>query len=115
MARATNSPASRARRKKMLNRAKGFRQGRSKLFRKAKEFVEKGLTYAYRDRRVKKRDFRSLWIARISAACKANGMSYSVFMAGLKKHEIGLNRKSLADLAFNRPEAFAGLVERVRA
>jgi len=114
MARSTNSPASRARRKKLLNRAKGYRQGRSKLYRRAKEFVEKGLTYAFRDRRVRKRQLRSVWIARISAACKANGTSYSVFMSRLKAREIGLNRKMLADLAFNRPEVFARLVERVR-
>ena len=114
MARVTNAPASRKRRKKVLERAKGYRQARSKLYKRAKEFVEKGLTYAYRDRRRKKRDFRSLWITRISAACKANGISYSRFIYGLKKAGINLNRKSLSDLAFNHPDAFSEIVEKVK-
>jgi large subunit ribosomal protein L20 len=114
MPRTSNSPASRQRRKKVLERAKGYRQGRSKLFRKAKEFVEKGLSYAYRDRRRKKKDFRKLWIARISAACKLNEVSYSSFMDGLKKNDIEINRKMLAELAFNEPERFSDLVAQVK-
>ncbi|HOL21270.1 MAG TPA: 50S ribosomal protein L20 [bacterium] len=114
MPRATNAPASRQRRKKVLKRAKGYRQGRSKLYRRAKEFSEKGLTYAYRDRRAKKRNFRSLWITRISAACKNNDISYSRFIAGLKKANINLNRKSLADISFHNPDVFSDLVKRVK-
>jgi len=114
MPKTKNAPASRQRRKKVLDRAKGYRQGRSKLYRKAKEFVEKGLTYAYRDRRRKKRVFRKLWITRISAACKLNGISYSVFMNALKKKEIDINRKMLSDIAFNEPEKFSDLVQKVK-
>lgn len=114
MPKTKNSPASRQRRKKVLDRAKGYRQGRSKLYRKAKEFVEKGLTYAYRDRRMKKRVFRKLWITRISAACKLNGISYSAFMDALKKKKIGINRKMLADIAFKEPEKFSDLVQKVK-
>lgn len=114
MPRATNAPASRQRRKKVLKRAKGYRQGRSKLFKRAKEFSEKGLTYAYRDRRTKKRNFRALWITRISAACQSNGISYSKFINGLKKANINLNRKTLADIAFNNPEAFSDIVNKVK-
>ncbi|MCM8829379.1 MAG: 50S ribosomal protein L20 [Candidatus Omnitrophica bacterium] len=114
MPRATNAPASRQRRKKVLKRAKGYRQGRSKLYRRAREFSEKGLTYAYRDRRAKKRNFRSLWITRISAACKNNEISYNRFIAGLKKADINLNRKSLADIAFHSPDVFSDLVKRVK-
>lgn len=109
MPRVKHSPASRARHKKMLARAKGYRQRRSKIFRRAKEFVEKGLSYQFRDLRRRKRDFRSLWIARISAACRANGLSYSVFIAALKKADIGLNRKSLAEIAYHHPKVFAEL------
>lgn len=114
MPRTKNAPASRKRRKKVLKRAKGYRQGRSKLFKRAKEFSEKGLTYAFKDRRKKKRDFRKLWITRISAACKMNGISYSKFMNGLKKIGINLNRKTLAEIAFNHPQNFATLVEKVK-
>jgi len=114
MPRATNAPASRQRRKKVLKRAKGYRQGRSKLFKRAKEFSEKGLTYAYRDRRTKKRNFRALWITRISSACQNNDISYSRFISGLKKANINLNRKSLANIAFNNPDVFSDLVKRVR-
>ena len=115
MPRTKNSADSRARRKKILKKAKGFRQGRSKLYKRAKEFLEKGLTYAYRDRRVKKREFRKLWISKISAACKSNGISYSKFMNGLRKSEINLNRKILSEIAFHQPEVFSSLVEEVRA
>jgi large subunit ribosomal protein L20 len=114
MPRTKNSPASRQRRKKVLQRAKGYRQGRSKLYRRAKEFSEKGLTYAYRDRRNKKRVFRSLWITRISAGCKINGLSYSRFMRGLKIKNIVLDRKTLADIAFNQPERFSDLVNQIK-
>ncbi|MFN4226832.1 MAG: 50S ribosomal protein L20 [Candidatus Ratteibacteria bacterium] len=114
MPRTKNSVSSKKRRKKVLKRAKGYRQGRSKLFKRAKEFSEKGLTYAFMHRRKKKRDFRRLWISRISAACKANGISYSVFMSGIRKIGINLNRKTLADIAFNHPESFSLLVDRVR-
>ncbi len=114
MPKTKNAPASRQRRKKVLDRAKGYRQGRSKLYRRAKEFVEKGLTYAYRDRRNKKRVFRKLWITRIAAACKLNGISYSVFMDALKKNDININRKMLADMAFNEPEKFSDLVAKVK-
>jgi large subunit ribosomal protein L20 len=113
MPRTKNAPSSRKRRKKVLKRAKGYRQGRSKLFKRAKEFSEKGLTYAFRDRRKKKRDFRRLWISRISAACKKNGISYSKFMDGLKKVNAKLNRKTLAEIAFNHPENFSILVKKV--
>jgi large subunit ribosomal protein L20 len=114
MPKTRNAPASRQRRKKVLERAKGYRQGRSNLYRKAKEFVEKGMTYAYRDRRRKKRVFRKLWITRISAACKLNGISYSVFMDALKKKNIDINRKMLSDIAFNEPEKFSDLIQKVR-
>ena len=114
MPRTKNSPASRQRRKKVLQRAKGYRQGRSKLYRRAKEFTEKGLTYAYRDRRNKKRVFRNLWITRISAGCKANGISYSRFICGLKKEKIELDRKTLADIAFRQPERFSDLVSQIK-
>ncbi len=114
MPKTKNSPASRSRRKKVLARAKGYRQGRSKLYRKAKEFSEKGLTYAYRDRRNKKRTFRSLWITRIAAGCKSNGISYSGFICALKKAQIELDRKTLADIAFHHPECFSDLVNKVK-
>jgi len=114
MPRTKNSPNSRKRRKKVLKRAKGYRQGRSKLFKRAKEFSEKGLTYAFMHRRKKKRDFRRLWIVRISAACKANGISYSKFMAGIKQLGLNLNRKTLSDIAFNHPENFTSLVKQIK-
>ncbi len=115
MPRVKHAPASRARHKKVLKRAKGYRQGRSKLFKRAKEFSERGLTYAWRDRRRKKRDLRRLWISRITAACHAHGISYSTFMAGIKKLGCALNRKSLADIAFFHPEHFRNLLERIRS
>ncbi|TYT74809.1 50S ribosomal protein L20 [Desulfobotulus mexicanus] len=97
----------RQRRKKVLKLAKGFRGGRSKLFRTAADSVDKALMYAYRDRRQKKRDFRRLWIARINAAARINGLSYSRFVHGLKMAEIDLDRKVLAELAISDPEGFA--------
>jgi len=114
MPRTKNSPASRKRRKKVLKRAKGYRQGRSKLFKRAKEFSEKGLTYAFMHRRKKKRDFRRLWINRISAACKANGISYSKFMKGVKEIGLNLDRKSLAEIAFNHPDSFSKIANKVK-
>jgi len=114
MPRTKNSPASRKRRKKVLERAKGYRQARSKSYKRAREFSEKGLTYAYNDRKKKKRNFRRLWIKRISAACQMYGLSYSKFMNGIKKEGILLNRKSLAEMAFSNPEEFSLLVEKIK-
>ncbi len=105
----------RRRHKKILKLAKGFYSGRRKHFRKAKEQVERSLVYAYRDRKQKKREFRKLWIIRINAACRLNDMNYSTFMHGLKKAGIELDRKILADMAMNNPEAFAKIVEQSRA
>src|SRR3982751_1918971 len=99
MPRATNSPASRERRKRMLEKAKGFRGRRSKLFRYAKNAVMKAETWSYRDRKTRKRTFRYLWIQRINAAARANGLTYSRFMEGMKSLGLGLDRKILADLA----------------
>lgn len=98
------------RRKRMLKFAKGFYGAKSRLYRSAKEAVEKALLYSYRDRKVRKRDFRKLWIVRISAAAVSNGMSYSKFMGGLKKANVTLDRKILADMAVRNPEAFTKLV-----
>ena len=114
MPRATNNVASRRKRKKVLEKAKGNYAGRSKLWRTARETVDKGQTYAYRDRRNKKRSFRRLWITRISAACRMFDMSYSCFMAGLKKVGIGLDRKVLADIAARDTVAFEQLVTMVK-
>ncbi len=111
MPRATNNVASRARRKKVLKRARGGFHGRSKLLRTAKETVQKGLTYAYRDRRNRKRDFRRLWITRISAGCRMAGVSYSVFINGLKRAGIDLDRKVLADMAVRDNATFVKLTE----
>jgi len=105
----------RANRKKTLALASGYFLTKSKLHRSAQEAVEKALRYGYRSRRLKKRDFRSLWIVRIGAACRAAGISYSRFMDGLKKSGIELNRKVLADMALNDAPAFGGLVEKARA
>ena len=114
MARTTNGPSSHRRRKRRLELAKGFRGGRSKLYRTAKDAVAKSLTYAYRDRKNKKREFRSLWITRISAGCRAEGMSYSRFMNGLKKANIEMNRKALSNLAIEDRDAFRELVGRAK-
>ena len=103
--------AGRKRRKKILKKAKGQFGGRSKLYRTARESVQKGMYYSYRDRKQKKRLFRNLWIARINAGCKADGLSYSKFMNGLKKAKVALNRKILADLAVNDKKAFSELTE----
>lgn len=114
MPRATNSVASRQKKKKVFRKARGNYAGRSKLWRTATETVNKGQTYAYRDRRNKKREFRRLWITRISAACRMFDMRYSFFMAGLKKAGIGLDRKALADIAARDTAAFEQLVTMVR-
>ena len=99
------------RHKKVLKQARGFFSGRRKHFRKAKEQLERSLVYAYRDRKQKKREFRKLWIIRINAACRLNGISYSKFMHGLKEANIELDRKILADMAINEPAQFATLVQ----
>ena len=112
MPRATNGPASRKRRKRILLRAKGFRGFRSKLFRYAKDAVYKAWQYEYRDRKRRKGQFRRLWIARISAAVRDRGLTYSRFMEGLKAADIDLDRKVLADLAVNHPEAFKAVVKK---
>ena len=104
-----------ARHKKVLAKAKGYRGARSKVFRVAKQAVTKAGQYAYRDRRQRKRQFRALWIARINAGARENGMSYSVFMDGLKKASIDIDRKVLSDIAVHDKPAFAQLVEKARA
>lgn len=105
----------RRRRNKVLKLAKGYRGARSKLFRSATEAVDRALNYAYRDRRVKKRDFRALWIARINAASRDNGLSYSRLIHGLKLADVALDRKIMAQLAVNDPTGFAAVVETAKA
>ncbi|PHM18574.1 MAG: 50S ribosomal protein L20 [Sulfuricurvum sp. PD_MW2] len=105
----------RRRHKKVLKLARGFYSARHKHFRKAKEQLERSLVYAFRDRKQKKREFRKLWIIRINAACRLNGMSYSVFMNGLKRANIELDRKILADLAMNDAAAFTALTAQAKA
>ena len=114
MPRSVNAVASRARRKKVLKAAKGYFGARSKVYTVAVNAVEKGLQYAYRDRKNKKRAFRRLWIARINAATRMYGMSYSKFIHALTTKEIGLNRKVLADLAMNHPESFKVVIDSVK-
>jgi large subunit ribosomal protein L20 len=114
MPRSVNAVASRARRKKILKQAKGYFGRRKNVYTVAKNAVEKGLSYAYRDRKNKKRVFRRLWIARINAAVKAEGMNYSTFMHGLKVKGIDLNRKTLADIAMNNPVAFKDIVKAIK-
>ena len=114
MPRSVNSVASRARRKKVLKSAKGYWGRRSNVWTVAKNAVEKGLSYAYRDRKAKKRDFRKLWIQRINAGARLEGMSYSEFMGKLKKANIDLNRKVLADLAMNHEDAFKAIVKKLK-
>lgn len=113
MPRSVNHVASKARRKKILKAAKGYWGRRSNVWTVAKNAVEKGWTYAYRDRKAKKRDFRKLWIQRINAGARLHGMSYSQLMGNIKKANIDLNRKVLADLAMNHPEAFEAIVKKV--
>ncbi len=114
MPRSVNAVASRAKRKKMMKLAKGFFGRRKNVWTVAKNTLEKGWLYAYRDRKVKKRDFRKLWIQRINAGVREYGLSYSKFMGELKKANIDINRKVLADLAMNNPEAFKAIVEKVK-
>jgi large subunit ribosomal protein L20 len=115
MPRAKGGFKTRRRRKKILEKAKGYYGAKSRLYRIATEAVDKALQYSYRDRRAKKRDFRALWIIRINAALRAVGMTYSQFMAGLKTANISLNRKALADMAYNDLPAFHQLAEKVKS
>lgn len=114
MPRAKGGPKTRQRRKKVMKAAKGYWGGRHRLYRSATEAVDRALCYAYRDRRQKKRSFRSLWIARINAAIRLHGLSYSVFISGLKKAGINLDRKVLADIAVNDPAGFARIAQTVK-
>ena len=114
MPRAVNAVAARQRRKKVLKRTRGYWGRRSNVWTVTKNAYEKGLTYAYRDRRKKKSEFRALWIQRINAAVREYGMSYSEFMGKLKKNEIDINRKVLADLAMNDPKTFEAIVKKVK-
>ena len=112
MPRATNAPASRERRKRVLNKAKGYRGRRSKLFRYAKDATMKAQYWAYRDRKTRKRNFRNLWIQRINAACRDQGTTYSRFMEGLAAANIAIDRKALAELAVQDPKAFKAIFDR---
>lgn len=114
MPRSTNAPATKARKKRVLKQAKGYWGRRKNVWTIAKNAVEKGLLYAYRDRKVKKRSFRALWIQRINAGVREIGLSYSVFMHKLSQHNIALDRKVLADLAMNHPTAFAAILDKVK-
>ena len=114
MPRSVNSVASRNRRKKILKQAKGYFGRRKNVYTVAKNAVEKAMLYAYRDRKNNKRNFRSLWIQRINAGARAHGMSYSQFMGKVKANNIELNRKVLADLAMNNPEAFKAIVDKIK-
>ena len=113
--RATNGPATRRRRNRVLKRAKGFRGARGRLFRNAREVTIRAEAFAYRDRRQKKRQFRRLWITRLSAAAQAHGMLYSRFIHGVQRAGIRLNRKELSELAIHDPAAFARICERAKA
>ncbi|MEI6827110.1 MAG: 50S ribosomal protein L20 [Desulfuromonadaceae bacterium] len=115
MARVKRGFKARRRRNKVLKLAKGYRGARSKLFRSATEAVDRALNYAFRDRRVKKRDFRSLWIVRINAASRINGLSYSKFIFGLKKADVQIDRKVLADIAVTDPNGFAQIAALAKA
>ncbi len=115
MARVKGAMATRKRRNKVLKLAKGYWGGKHRLFKTAKEAVMKSGQYAYIGRRLKKRNFRQLWITRISAGCKANGMNYSTFMNGLKKAGITMNRKMLSEIAINDPAAFTAICEKAKA
>ena len=114
MPRSVNHVAARKRRKKILKQAKGNFGARSNVYTVAKNTVEKGLQYAYRDRKAKKRTFRSLWITRINAGARLHGMSYSEFIGKLNSSGVTLNRKTLADLAMNHPEAFKAVIESIK-
>jgi large subunit ribosomal protein L20 len=114
MPRSVNAVASRARRKKILNQAKGFYGKRKNVYTVAKNIVEKGMTYSYVGRKNKKREYRQLWIARINAAVRAEGLTYSEFINKLNTKGVGINRKILADLAMNEPASFKALIDSVR-
>jgi len=114
MPRSVNSVASRARRKKVMKQAKGYFGRRKNVWTVAKNAVDKAMLYAYRDRKTKKRNFRTLWITRINAGARLNGLSYSQFMGKVKANDIQLNRKVLADLAMNHPDAFKAIVDKVK-
>lgn len=114
MPRSVNNVASRAKRKRIMKLAKGFFGRKKNVWTVAKNAIEKGLVYAYRDRKQKKREFRGVWIQRINAGVREHGLSYSEFMGKLKKSGIDLNRKVLADLAMNHPDAFKAVVEKVK-
>jgi large subunit ribosomal protein L20 len=114
MPRSVNNVASRAKRKRILKLAKGFFGRKKNVWTVAKNAIEKGLVYAYRDRKQKKREFRGIWIARINAGARLHGLSYSEFMGKLKKADIDLNRKVLADLAMNHPATFEAIVNKVK-
>ncbi len=114
MPRSVNSVASRAKRKRILKLAKGYFGRKKNVWTVAKNAVEKGLVYAYRDRKQKKREFRAIWIQRINAGARLHGLSYSELMGKLKKAEIDLNRKVLADLAMNHPDAFEAVISKVK-
>jgi len=114
MPRSVNNVASRAKRKRIMKLAKGFFGRKKNVWTVAKNAIEKGLVYAYRDRKQKKREFRGVWIQRINAGVREHGMSYSEFMGKLKKSGIDLNRKVLADLAMNHPAAFKAVVEKIK-
>ncbi|HPX76178.1 MAG TPA: 50S ribosomal protein L20 [Bacteroidales bacterium] len=114
MARSVNSVASRNRRRKILKQTKGYFGARSNVWTVAKNAYEKGLTYAYRDRKTKKRNFRALWIQRINAGARLNGMSYSQFMGKIHANNIELNRKVLADLAMNHPKTFEAICKKLK-
>ena len=111
MSRSKNNPAAKARHKKVLARAKGFYAGKRNQYRAAKDASDRAMVYAYRDRKVRKRDFRSLWIVRINAAARVNGLSYSHFIAGLKRAKVEIDRKMLADMAVRDAAGFARLAE----
>ena len=115
MPRVTNAPASRRRRRRVLEQAKGFSGSRSKLFRQATEAVDRGMRMATVHRKHKKRTYRALWIARLSAACKLNDIRYSLFMNGLSKLDVTLNRKMLSEIAIHDPEGFTFIVEKAKA
>ncbi|HEX6224188.1 MAG TPA: 50S ribosomal protein L20 [Chryseolinea sp.] len=114
MPRSVNNVASRAKRKRILKLAKGFFGRKKNVWTVAKNAIEKGLVYAYRDRKQKKREFRGIWIARINAGARLHGLSYSELMGKLKKADVELNRKVLADLAMNHPAAFEAIVNKVK-
>ena len=115
MPRSTNAPASHKRRKRVLKAARGFRGGRSKLFRTAVETVDRAMCMATEHRKTRKRDYRSMWIVRISAACKLNDITYSRFINGMNKANVTINRKMLSEMAIHDPEGFTGLVDQAKA